>query len=1302
MDKEDKDPMIWAFDLGKGSIGEAVRQGTDIKHKASLLIPPELARRGPASVSGTPASKYRAMKTRQAHHERERWLEKVWSAAGLLPLRAREVWENPATGKWELKQKADFRLEREFAPRELRRNSKGEWVAFKYPTGKASDGAPATTKGDFQTCYTSSLLRIRLLQGDETLSEWQIYKALRAALQRRGYGPVPWAVKEARKLGKTPEEVEREEEKKLERADARYRDAVGKWPDFKRSAPKPFHFPCYFDAWKMGLWDPSRSEQLLSKPNHLAKSTRNIRFDRIDVRAELIRLGDQAATLLPRLKTAFAMWQRDGWRSQHPVTGAQLVYRVGAKTFGEFLCDGPVGTPDETSFEAFLKQRRAAGLNRGSFEEWMAALGQKTPAFDNRILKNCVLIPRFHVCKVDARLETNADGIPTGKLAAESLLAMNVTLLLKLKNLWVADPGSEGGQRRLKVEEIRDIINWADRRVSALELVAADGKLLNNWPTKVAHCFSISKSDWPDIARESEFLRTMTAGEFLMGTEKRRLSTDEAVQLLQAITNPKRGLETKMPKQLQLLTRVAKSQWKKAKIAWEARTLRPMPGHEEVKAPKSSGRCAYSRVALRILKALILSGDAPSAFYGRIIRREPELLRRLGSSAHQPLVIFEDSSAKDEKQRHHENTEYRKRGLLISELYFLRQMRRDNADVDSWENIFIPSQTVDALQQRHTRDGKLDCDAAIRELLGTINDPIVRHRLSVFADRLRKLQHGEESEELPGFGVPDAVVLEFVREDFMGEEAKREYQNFINERERDRKTAREEAGKLGLESRSSGLRYELWKAQGCICLYTGKPLAETELDQYEIDHIVPRSLGGPDAMVNYVLTFHEVNHTKEKGKLTPFGLLNGKEGWDSYVKRVHSCATALRNKKVQLLTRSDAAELVQRYTALAETAWVSKLAQAIVNLRFGWTNGYDEKREKRVIVVSGGLTARVRRKYGLDKLLYRDVTDPEALSKKVKNREDKRHHALDAMVLTFIPQWARDPNKEGFFRLPRNFRDSNGREDFERVQQFFNKHLSEVMPKNIAFERAALADTSFGIRDDGEKSIIVKRIPVFDLGQEPAGAPGKTKFSLKYLTKKTEWVRDATVRRRLKEFIEEQPDEAGWRRFCESFTQKRKDGTAGARIIKVWVYAGEPDEFKDLSKDGTGAMRKAKDDHQGQIIFTDGNGELAVKPVYAHASIKEEMKRIAGVGGGSKVYCFVRSRCSFRLGKEIPESDYGIVVKNEQKQKRRIGAKTPLQPATFTLNTIISKSMDVEFSAANGQRLVAPLRVLVEARFTPV
>ncbi len=40
---------IWAFDLGKGSIGEAVRCGDKFLHKGSLLIPAEFAETKTAS-----------------------------------------------------------------------------------------------------------------------------------------------------------------------------------------------------------------------------------------------------------------------------------------------------------------------------------------------------------------------------------------------------------------------------------------------------------------------------------------------------------------------------------------------------------------------------------------------------------------------------------------------------------------------------------------------------------------------------------------------------------------------------------------------------------------------------------------------------------------------------------------------------------------------------------------------------------------------------------------------------------------------------------------------------------------------------------------------------------------------------------------------------------------------------------------------------------------------------------------------------------------------------------------------------
>jgi hypothetical protein len=1276
---------IWAFDLGKGSLGEAVRdlQTNQFPLAATLLLPPELAQRGPAGQAGTPASRYRALKVRQAHRERERWLETVWQAAGLEVLRTRQtalVCALPPKrddtgqplfdqGHWALVGRADYRLEREFAP------ALGE---------KTRDGAPSDAAGA-NLCYTSCLLRIKLLRwkpGDPPLEHWQVYKALRSAMQKRGYGRVPWAIKEARARGKTPEELEAEEEKKLEQADPRYREAAGKWPDFKRAVPAEFHFPCYYDALHMGLWSPDQPDHLRLRPDHRAASTRNVRFDRADVRKELIALGNNAAAMLPQLQQAFERWQRDGWKFPHPVTGQELTYPVRARTFGEFLCDGPAGQPDETSFEAFLNQRRAAGIRIGTFEEWMAALGQKTPKFDNRILAPCVLIPRYHACKVDARLEKDRAGRLTGKLVPDSLLASEVTLLLKLKNLLVAD--ADKGQRKLTVGEVRDIFAFAQRRLKTLPLLNPEGEPVKEWPKKVANCFAINPSDWPKLAAEAECLKGLARLTVSDNGTSRSLTAEEAEALLHAVAGGRRAAQTALPAHLLPLVKRAAAAWKQAKQAAEGKVLRPLPGHEEVKAPRTSGRSAYSRVALRILKELILSGDAPSAFHARLVRREPDLLQRLGPAPDKPLAIFDDSTASNEARRKQEDAENRKRGLLVSELNFLPQMRKDNGSPDCWENLFIPAQTLEALQQRHTENGRLDADAAVRELLGTIKDPVVRHRLGVFDERLRELRFGDAREGLPGFGVPEAIVIEFVREDFMGEEAKRRLQSFQRQREAERKEAQSVAAQAGAESALSALKYQLWKAQGGECLYGREVFDETgqskarclyrqtalplsRLDEYVIDHIVPRVRGGPDAMVNYVLTTAETNAAK--GDHTPFEWLHGTPDWDAYVARVKARAATLRSKKVQLLTREDAPELVERYTALAETAWISKLAQTIVNLRFGWRNGVDysgPQPVKRVIVVSGGLTARVRAKYGLDKLLYGENTPPEVLAKKVKNRDDDRHHALDAMVMTFIPHWARDPHKEGFFRFPAAFRDANGREDYQRIRALFASHLQQIVPRHLAYEPSVLADTIYGCRLDNGRPVIVQRASVGELAYKQENQ--RPVFNLTYAKDQIAHVRDARIRRVLEAFVATGPDQAAWDNFCRSLAAGTCPELPGRKVLKVTLNRDEElAEFKDLSKDGCGAFRTRKGEHRGQFVYVDGRGRARVRPVRPFESlvaVKAEVERLAA---GGRLVGFFQSMCLVELDQPVTHSDF------------------VLQPGTYRLNTI-KKDGRAQVTSASSEK----------------
>lgn len=561
---------------------------------------------------------------------------------------------------------------------------------------------------------------------------------------------------------------------------------------------------------------------------------------------------------------------------------------------------------------------------------------------------------------------------------------------------------------------------------------------------------------------------------------------------------------------------------------------------------------------------------------------------------------------------------------------------------------------------------------------------MVRHRLAVFNERLKKLQFGDSKEGLPGFGRPEAIVLEFVREDFMGEEAKRRLQAFQKERERERAEARAVTAEIGATTGLSALKYQLWKAQGgeCLygkevydergeskarCVYRNTALPLSRLDEYVIDHIVPRARGGPDAMINYVLTTRETND--EKGDRTPFEWLHGTPYWDAYVQRVKARAASLGAKKVRLLTREDAPELVERYTAMAETAWISKLAQTIVNLRFGWKGGVDKtcaEPTKRVRVVSGGLTAQIRRKYGLDKLLYGESTPRDVVAKKVKNREDDRHHALDAMVMTFIPQWARDPNKEGFFRFPAEFRNEKGHEDRTRIRAFFAAHIAKVIPRNLAYEPAELADTIYGKRHDPDRDVIVQRVEVRELAYRTVQQ--RRVFDLEYAAKQVAAVRDRPLRHVLESFVATKPDQAAWDAFCAQLAAGLCAELPGRKVLKVTVNRDEdPEEFADLSKDGTGAFRTRKGEHQGQFVYVDAAGKLHVRPVRVFESFARVKAEVAEKAAGGRLVGFFQSMCLVELEREVRHGP------------------TVLSPGVYRLNTI-KQAGRARLTSASGQK----------------
>ncbi len=630
--------------------------------------------------------------------------------------------------------------------------------------------------------------------------------------------------------------------------------------------------------------------------------------------------------------------------------------------------------------------------------------------------------------------------------------------------------------------------------------------------------------------------------------------------------------------------------WKFTKSAWKRHCVSigaiPLPGHEELEAPRLSGRSRFCRPALEILKRMLLSSKRPSDFL-----RE-EVARLKGNK--DPL-----------------------KGLVESDLKFLADMAARN---DTWEGIYIPNQQLDAIAQFSGEPGE-----RIRRLIGQQNDPVVRHRLTAFYKRLCELEKFTGSR-------PDSVVLEFVREDFMGKKAKIEYSSFIKKRAEERIKAREEAARAGATEKSAGLKLELLRVQDGRCLYTDDGLIPSKLDEYQIEHIVPRAQGGPDAVVNYVLTTQKTNDAK--GNRTPYEWFHQEmpDKWDAYVNRVRARATHLRNKKVQLLISPNASELAERYTALAETAWIAKLAQTIVGLQFGWRNGNDENGNKRVTVISGGLTGRIRRKYALNQVLNPNAKTDEEAEK--KNRDDDRHHALDAMVISFIPGWARDAKKESFFRFPEPIhKNANG---------FFWKEIQSVKPRNIALQKPAFEETIYGQRMiDGYKFIV---------GRESLASLAIKKTQKSESIKKVSDIEvgrivDARIQKDVIGFWESNPNATlgAWKNWCADY-RLGKNGPQVKFVLVTKSKADAIDEYINVSKSGDSSERgqfKRGAKHRGYFIYErpaptrkePNKMQVEVHPVFVFRSKKTEEDNLLKQTG-IKMHGYFESGCQVRTQRE--------------------------------------------------------------------
>lgn len=238
------------------------------------------------------------------------------------------------------------------------------------------------------------------------------------------------------------------------------------------------------------------------------------------------------------------------------------------------------------------------------------------------------------------------------------------------------------------------------------------------------------------------------------------------------------------------------------------------------------------------------------------------------------------------------------------------------------------------------------------------------------------------------YGAPCQVVVELTREFGASGEKRREISKHQKDNQDRNDRYNEKLQALGVPAnRFNRQKLQLWDELGRddamdrYCVYSGQRLSESLLfsDEVEIDHILPFSQSLHDGIGNKILCTRQSN--RDKGNRTPFDAWGHTERWHDIEERAERLPEHKRKlfREHALDTFLDGKDFLARH--LTDTAYLGRAAKQYLT----YVCPANE-----VWVSSGKLTGMIRGKFGLSKLLSEDG---------IKNRDDHRHHALDAAVI---------------------------------------------------------------------------------------------------------------------------------------------------------------------------------------------------------------------------------------------------------------------------------------------------------------
>ncbi|MEX2344762.1 MAG: type II CRISPR RNA-guided endonuclease Cas9 [Balneolaceae bacterium] len=256
-----------------------------------------------------------------------------------------------------------------------------------------------------------------------------------------------------------------------------------------------------------------------------------------------------------------------------------------------------------------------------------------------------------------------------------------------------------------------------------------------------------------------------------------------------------------------------------------------------------------------------------------------------------------------------------------------------------------------------------------------IKNPVVKHALV----ELRKVVNAI----IRKHGMPDVFRVELARDLKAGYEHRQKMNSRMRKLEKKNEKARAALKKAPFDVLYPGyddiIWYNLWEECDYTCPYTGKsiPAEAFNSGEFQLEHIIPFSRSLDNSFMNKTLC--EADFNRKKGNRTPWECVQaGLMDEDEMLQNIRNLPWQKRNKFTQKQVDTD--QFLSRQ--LNDTRYISREASTYLK----------ELKCESVEVVKGQSTSLLRHLWGLNSIL--NLTDED-----MKNRDDHRHHAVDAIVV---------------------------------------------------------------------------------------------------------------------------------------------------------------------------------------------------------------------------------------------------------------------------------------------------------------